>query len=229
MPIIYVAGTDITGDYSCVSPVLKEIAASCGLIIGEDRRNLGGRFIAGTGGVRETEQMFLNEHSLDRDKEFLIEVCGEHEQVLLISDAGTPCVADPGYDFINMAWKAGFEVISIPPGPSSITAALSVSGYYAESFHFMGFPPKEKDQRKKFLDRVHNHRDTVVLMERPYTVSQLMEEVSYMDKQMSLSFNLGMQDEKTYRGGKAKDIIKSMPKDIKAPFVLVISKKRYKE
>ncbi|PLX67496.1 MAG: hypothetical protein C0603_08870 [Denitrovibrio sp.] len=225
MQIIYVAGTDITGDYSNTSPVLQEIARSCGLIIGEDRRNLG-RFVAGTG-VRDTEQMFLNEHSLDREKEFLLEVCGEHEKSLLISDAGTPCVADPGYDFINMAWKAGCEIISIP-GPSSITAALSVSGYLAESFHFMGFPPKDNDQRKKFIDRVHNHKDTVVLMERPYAVAQLMDEVAYIDKQMSLSFNLGMPDEKTYRG-KAKDIIKAIPADIKAPFVLVISKKRYKE
>lgn len=225
MSVIYVAGTDITGDYSNIPSHLKEIAASCGLLIGEDRKNLG-RFAAAAG-VRETEQMFLNEHSLNRDKEFLLEVCSEYDQALLISDAGTPCVADPGYDFINMAWKAGFKVISVP-GPSSITAALSVSGYYAEGFHFMGFPPKEKDKRKKFFDRVNNSRDTVVLMERPYVLSQLMNDVSFIDKQMSLSVNLGLPDEVTYRGT-ASDIIKAVPADMKAPFVLVISKKRFKE
>jgi 16S rRNA (cytidine1402-2'-O)-methyltransferase len=225
MPVIYVAGTDITGDYSGIAENLKNIAQSCGLIIGEERKSLG-RFAAAAG-VRSAEQMFLNEHSLPREKEFLIEVCAEHEKVLLISDAGTPCVADPGYDFINMAWKAGYEVISVP-GPSSVTAALSVSGYYAESFYFMGFPPKEKQQRKKFFDRVSNCRDTVVLMERPYSVAQLMDDVMSIDKQMSLSFNLGTADEKTYRG-KASEIASRIPADIKAPFVLVISKKRYKE
>jgi len=225
MPVIYVAGTDITGDYSNLPSHLREIASSCGLVIGEDRKNLG-RFVAAAD-IRSAEQMFLNEHSLKREKDFLIEVCAEFEQVLLISDAGTPCVADPGYDFINMAWKAGYKIVSIP-GPSSITAALSVSGYFAESFHFMGFPPKEKDKRKKFFDRVDNNRDTVVIMERPYVVHQLLNDVVFIDKQMSLSVNLGMPDEATYRG-KAKDILKTIPEDMKAPFVLVVSKKRFKE
>ncbi|ADD69140.1 Uroporphyrin-III C/tetrapyrrole (Corrin/Porphyrin) methyltransferase [Denitrovibrio acetiphilus DSM 12809] len=225
MPTIYVAGTDITGDYSNIPPHLKEIAAKCGLIIGEDRRNLG-RFVAGAD-VRSAEQMFLNEHSLKREKEFLVEVSAEYENVLLISDAGTPCVADPGYDFINMAWNAGYQVVSIP-GPSSITAALSVSGYFSESFYFMGFPPKENDQRKKFFDRVYNCRDTVVLLERPYVLHQLLDEVSFIDKKMSLSMNLGMPDEVTYRGT-AAEILASVPEGVKAPFVLVISKKRFKE
>jgi 16S rRNA (cytidine1402-2'-O)-methyltransferase len=225
MPIIYVAGTDITGDYNNIPPHLLEIVSSCGLIIGEDRRNLG-RFVAAAG-VRDTEQMFLNEHSLKRDKEFLVEVCAEHERVLLISDAGTPCVADPGYDFINMAWNAGYQVISVP-GPSSITAALSVSGYFAESLYFMGFPPKEKTERKKFFDRVSNCRDTVVMMERPYVLHQLLDEISFLDKKMSLSMNLGLPDEVTYRGT-AEDIRRAVPDDVKAPFVFIISKKRFKE
>jgi len=225
MAVLYVAGTDITGEYSYMNPYLKEIAGECGLIIGEDRKNLG-RFAAAAD-CRDKELMHLNEHSLKREKEFLVEVCLEHGKALLISDAGTPCVADPGYDFIAMAWKAGIEVVSIP-GPSSITAALSVSGYFSESFYFMGFPPREADKRKKFMDRVNNARDTVVLMERPYVVSQLMDEVQFLDKKMSLSFNLGSANEKTYRGT-AKEIAAAIPSDIKAPFVLVISKKRYKE
>lgn len=225
MTTIYVAGTDITGDYSNTPLHIKEIAASCGLIIGEDRKNLG-RFVAAVE-ARDKEQMFLNEHSLKREKEFLLEVCSEYENILLISDAGTPCVADPGHDFINMAWKAGYKVISVP-GPSSITAALSVSGYYAEGFHFMGFPPREKDKRKKFFDRVANSRDTVVLMERPYALSKLMDEVEDIDKQMSLSVNLGFPDEKTYRGT-ASEIKKNVPADMKAPFILVIAKKRFKQ
>lgn len=225
MPVIYVAGTEITGDYSKIPAHLKEIASTCGLVIGEDRKNLG-RFVAAAD-IRGAEQMFLNEHSLKRDKEFLVEVCAEFENILLISDAGTPCVADPGYDFIHMAWKAGYKVLSVP-GPSSITAALSVSGYFSESFHFMGFPPKDSDRRKKFFDRVNNHRDTVVIMERPYVLHQLLDEVLFIDKQMSLSVNLGMPEEVTYRG-KAQDILKSVPSDMKAPFVLVVAKKRFKE
>lgn len=224
MPILYVAGTDITGDYSNIPPHLKQIAGECTLVIGEDRKNLG-RFVAAAD-ARDAEQMFLNEHSLKREKEFLAEVCAEHEKVLLISDAGTPCVADPGYDFISMAWNAGFEIFSIP-GPSSITAALSVSGYFAEAFYFMGFPPRDKAERKKFFDRVKNCRDTVVLMERPYTVHQLLDDVTDIDKPMSMSVNLGMPDEITYRGS-AADIKSNIPEDMKAPFVLIIAKKFYK-
>jgi 16S rRNA (cytidine1402-2'-O)-methyltransferase len=220
MTTIYVTGTSITGDYSDTSDYVKEIASSCTLIIGEDRKNLG-RFKAAVG-CRDTEQMLLNEHSLDREKEFLVEVAGEHEKVMLISDAGTPCVADPGYDFIDMAWKEGFHIISVP-GPSSIIAALSVSGFFSERFHFAGFPPKEKVQRKKFMDRVKNNRDTVVLMERPYTAVAFIEELAFLDKKMSMSFNLGMPDEETFRGT-AKQIRKKLPDNIKKPFVIVISK-----
>jgi len=220
MKKIYVAGTSISGDYSETPQHVIDIAKSCTLIVGEDRKNLG-RFLAAVD-RRDAETMLLNEHSMQRDKDFLIDVCGEHESIMLISDAGTPAVADPGYDVIDAAWRAGFEIISIP-GPSSIMAALSVSGFMSERFHFAGFPPKERVQRKKFMDRVKNNRDTVVLMERPYTATQFVEELAFIDRRMSISFNLGMPDEMTFRGS-AKEIRKKLPDGIKKPFVIVISK-----
>lgn len=218
MKTLYIAGTSISGDYSGSPSYLFEVVEKCSLIIGEDKKNLG-RMLAAAG-FREKEQMLLNEHSLDRDKQFLFDNCKEHEYVLLMSDSGTPCVADPGYDFVNMAWEAGVEVISVP-GPSSIIAALSVSGFYAERFYFAGFPPKETVQRKKFLDRVMNNKDTVVVFERPYHANQLIEEVSFITRPMSMSFDLGMPEEKTYRGT-AKEIAAAIPEKCKRPFVLVI-------
>lgn len=218
MKTLYIAGTSISGEYSGSPAYLFEIVEKCSLIIGEDRRNLG-RMLAASG-FRDKEQMLLNEHSLDRDKDFLLENALKHDEVLLMSDSGTPCVADPGYDFVDMAWKAGFNVISVP-GPSSIVAALSVSGYYAERFYFAGFPPKETVQRKKFMDRVMNSKDTVVIFERPYHANQLIEEVAFIERPMSMSFNLGMADEQTFRGT-AKEIAKAIPEKVKKPFVLVI-------
>jgi 16S rRNA (cytidine1402-2'-O)-methyltransferase len=222
MKTLYIAGTSISGEYGGSPAYLFEVVEKCSLIIGEDKRNLG-RMLAASG-FRDKEQMLLNEHSLDRDKDFLLDICKGHENILLMSDSGTPCVADPGYDFVNKAWEAGFNVISVP-GPSSITAALSVSGYFSERFHFMGFPPKEGVLRKKFMDRVMNSKDTVVLFERPYHANQLIEEVVFIDRPMSMSFNLGMEDEITYRGT-AKEISKAIPEKVKKPFVLVIAGER---
>ncbi|MCD8553955.1 SAM-dependent methyltransferase [Seleniivibrio sp.] len=222
MKTLYIAGTSISGEYAGSPAYLFEVVEKCSLIIGEDKRNLG-RMLAASG-FRDKEQMLLNEHSLDRDKEFLLDICKGHENILLMSDSGTPCVADPGYDFVNMAWEAGFNVVSVP-GPSSITAALSISGYFSERFYFAGFPPKDGVLRKKFMDRVMNNKDTVVLFERPYHANQLIEEVSFIDRPMSMSFNLGMPDEKTYRGS-AKEIAAAIPDKVKKPFVLIIAGER---
>ncbi|TCK59439.1 16S rRNA (cytidine(1402)-2'-O)-methyltransferase [Seleniivibrio woodruffii] len=219
MKTLYIAGTSISGDYSGSPAYLFEVVEKCTLVIGEDKKNLG-RMLAASG-FRDREQMLLNEHSLDRDKDFLLEIAMGHENVLLMSDSGTPCVADPGYDFVNKAWEAGFNVISVP-GPSSITAALSVSGYFSERFYFAGFPPKDVVLRKKFMDRVMNNKDTVVVFERPYHANQLIEEVSFISRPMSMSFNLGMPDEITYRGT-AKEIAAAIPEKVKKPFVLVIA------
>lgn len=85
------------------------------------------------------------------------------KSVALISDAGTPCIADPGYRLVKAAVEAGVRV-EVVPGPSSVTAALSVSGLPTDRFVFEGFVPvKEAARRQRFQDLASEPRTLVFL------------------------------------------------------------------
>ena len=73
----------------------------------------------------------------------------DNKNVALISDAGTPCISDPGYRIVNKANINNVKVISIP-GPSSVHAALSISGLPTDNYFFQGFLPKKKGRKTKF-------------------------------------------------------------------------------
>ena len=68
------------------------------------------------------------------------------ENIALISDAGTPCISDPGYRLVHVARKSNIEVV-VSPGPSALASALSVSGIPTDHFYFEGFLPKKKGVR----------------------------------------------------------------------------------
>ena len=73
-------------------------------------------------------------------------------QIALVSDAGTPCISDPGYRIVRKALENGIRVVPIP-GPCSFTAALSASGRPTDSFVFLGFLPARRNPRRAILNR----------------------------------------------------------------------------
>ena len=94
----------------------------------------------------------------------------------LVSDAGTPCISDPGYKLVNKCRQLNIEVISIP-GPSSLTSALSISGLPSDSFYFEGFLPKKKGRKTKF-EFLSSIPSTIVIFESPYRVLKTLDNIS---------------------------------------------------
>jgi len=98
----------------------------------------------------------------------------------IISEAGCPCVADPGAAIVRLAQDAGWEVVPLP-GPSSLILALMASGLNGQNFAFNGYLPKERNERiKKIRDlerRASNEQQTQILMEAPYRNQKLFEEL----------------------------------------------------
>ncbi len=94
----------------------------------------------------------------------------------LVSDAGTPGIHDPGARLVREAWEAGFQVEAVP-GPCSIAAALSLSGFPADAFHFAGFLPARQGRREKALERLSALPDTLVLFESPHRILKLAREL----------------------------------------------------
>ena len=99
------------------------------------------------------------------------------QQVVLVSDAGTPLISDPGYRVVNAVIEAQLGVIPVP-GPSAAMAALSVSGMSTDSFLFCGFLPSKKTARRTRLSELSSGVTTLVLYEAPHRVSETLRDIA---------------------------------------------------
>ena len=95
--------------------------------------------------------------------------------VALVSDAGTPGISDPGSILVQKAFAKNIKVISIP-GPSSLTAALSVAGFTDGTFVFLGFAPARQKQRLDFLQNLVNEKKHLVFFEAPHRVEKFLHD-----------------------------------------------------
>jgi 16S rRNA (cytidine1402-2'-O)-methyltransferase len=148
---------DITGR---ALRVLREVA----VIAAEDTRrtsHLLSRYAIPT---RTTS---LHEHNETRKAPALLARLERGEDMALVSDAGTPTISDPGRRLIQAAVAREIRVESIP-GPSAIIAALAVSGFPADVFTFMGFPPVRAKHRTEWFERLRHSSGTVVFFEAPH-------------------------------------------------------------
>jgi 16S rRNA (cytidine1402-2'-O)-methyltransferase len=213
VPVLLAAGIPLSGGFG---GEVVDAARGADLLIAEERRTAL-RLLAAAG-KRELPYRLLNEHSSLNDTEELAALVASKAITLFISDAGTPCVADPDYRFVDACIQLGVNVRSIP-GASSITSALSVSGMDASRFVFFGFPPKAESSRRKFYAELAACPVTAVFLERPYALEKTVKELASHGFFISLSINLGCENEKNLRGF-AADLLEKI-KGIKAPFTVV--------
>lgn len=108
-----------------------------------------------------------HEFSSKGKEDFLLAELAAGKNIALVSDAGMPLISDPGFNLIKKAIQMDID-LEIVPGPSACTAALALSGLDNSSFIFMGFPPANRSQRKKFLNSLQNETRTVILYEAPH-------------------------------------------------------------
>jgi len=171
------------------------------------------------------ELIDLNEHNETEQVGLVIQKLFEGANIALISDCGTPVFADPGHVLINQATQMGIEVIPIP-GASSLMAALSVLDFKLDRFYFAGFLPREKDHRKSVLNSLRSMEIPIVLMDTPYRLQKLLEEVSQTfgkNRRITLGINITMDNEKFLRGT-VSEITKQLNQK-KAEFILVVHAK----
>jgi 16S rRNA (cytidine1402-2'-O)-methyltransferase len=149
----------------------------------------------------ETPLVSYHEHNeIEKAKE-LLSLLEVGKSIALVSDAGTPCISDPGYRLVKLASEHGIEVLSIP-GPSATVSALSVSGLPTSSFAFFGFLPRTKKHLTDYLSRIKNYPDTLVFYESPNRVTKTLRAMSEVlgDRNISLSREMTKLYEETLRG-----------------------------
>jgi 16S rRNA (cytidine1402-2'-O)-methyltransferase len=124
------------------------------------------------------------------------------ETVALVSDAGTPLLSDPGFELVRQAIAAGIEVRSVP-GPSAITAALSVAGLPVDRFCFEGFLPASAGERRARLQELSHETRTLVFFEAPHRIVESLQELARVfgaDREGVIARELTKAFETVYRG-----------------------------
>lgn len=123
---------------------------------------------------------------------------GEH--IAYVSDAGTPGISDPGSRLVQAAREAGFQAVTIP-GPSALTAALSIAGVDATEFIFLGFLPHKKG-RQTALKEMAGEKRAIVLYESPHRIEKLMGELDAVvpERHITLARELTKMHEEVLKG-----------------------------
>lgn len=162
----------------------------------------------------------LNEHSDLEELQELLELC-KTRQVALISDCGTPGFCDPGADLVRLC-RSNKVKITVAPGASSLMCLLTLSGLQLKEFHFQGFLPAKNELRQKALKSLQSLREPVVLMDTPYRLHKLLEELKKWtpDHQIALGLKLTHPDQEFITGTVRQLRLESLPK--KCEFILLI-------
>jgi 16S rRNA (cytidine1402-2'-O)-methyltransferase len=150
----------------------------------------------------EKELVTLNEHNEAQEAPNLVKRLERGESMAIVSDAGTPVFADPGQHLLTLLYQASIPVSPVP-GPASLMAALSLCDFSIDRFIFAGFPPRKNPQRERFLEKFAHETVPVVLMDTPYRMTKLLQEVQSVfgkQQQILLACDLTLKKEIVFRG-----------------------------
>jgi 16S rRNA (cytidine1402-2'-O)-methyltransferase len=170
---LYVVATPL-GNLEDLSPRAARALGEADLIAAEDTRRVAKLLFHL--GVRKPTTSFHSYSSAGKLAS-LVEALEGGRTVALVSDAGTPCISDPGAEIVAEAWKLGAKVVPIP-GPCAAVVAISVSGLQAGRFLFAGYPPRGRGERRKFLAEMLAGPWPVVLYEAPGRAAGLLEAIA---------------------------------------------------
>ena len=153
-----------------------DLLATADVLAAEDTRTL--RHLMEIHGVRLGDRPLIayHDHNGAAQRPRLLAALAAGKSLAYASEAGTPLIADPGYQLGRAAVDAGHRVFAAP-GPSAVLAALTVSGLPTDRFLFAGFAPPGAAARRRFLEELARERATVVLYESPKRVNRIFGEM----------------------------------------------------
>jgi 16S rRNA (cytidine1402-2'-O)-methyltransferase len=146
------------------------------------------------------------------------------DSVAVVTDAGSPGIADPGFPLVRAAIEAGVRVESVP-GPSAVIAALQVSGLATDAFTFVGFLPPKGAARRRRLVELSERRETVVAFESPHRIVAALEDLDAVwgGRPIALARELTKAFEEVLRGTPAEVAEALTPDKRRGEMVLVLS------
>ncbi len=175
----------------------------------------------------DTKMQSLNARTEEHKLSLVLEALSDGKNIAYASDAGTPGISDPCVRLVSAAKDAGIEIVSVP-GPSALTAALSIAGVPTNKFTFLGFLPQKKGRQTVIKDIV-NIEHTVVLYESTHRILKLLKEFSELLQDTSKTITLARELTKIHEEvlqGTPEELLKIFednPQKTKGEFVVIIS------
>jgi 16S rRNA (cytidine1402-2'-O)-methyltransferase len=163
------------GNLGDLAPRAADVLRTADVVAAEDTRRA--RTLLQHVGARPRVMSF-HAHSPGARLEAILRLLSGGAAVALVTDAGTPTVSDPGAELVRRARDAG-AAVDVIPGPSAVAAALSISGFPADRYLFLGFPPRRGRERRDLLEAAARSPWTVVLFESPQRLVSLLADLTH--------------------------------------------------
>ena len=218
---LWVCATPI-GHLDDVSPRLLQTLREVALVCAEDTRHTGkllARFEI------KTPQTSVHQHTSPAKIAALVERLKAGESLALVTDAGTPGVSDPGPILVQAAAEQGI-VVSPIPGPCALVAALSVSGFDAQKFSFLGFLPRKPGKIRKVFAAAMQRDETFIFYESPFRVAKTLEFLAEIapDARVCACREITKHYEETLRGSVGEIAAELRARrEVKGEFAIVVA------
>lgn len=228
---LFVVATPI-GNIQDITMRAVEVLSSATLILAEDTRSIKKLFSLLS--ISYADKQFIASHAQSSPDAMqrAVDACEGHTNIVLVTDAGTPAISDPGSLFVDMFRAQYVESAVVPvPGPSAITAALSVCGFPGNHFEFIGFIPHKKGRQTLFSSFATTEH-TMVMYESPHRIMKTLE--SFCEFISDRYIFIGREMTKVfeeYKVGTAQELFEyfsSHPDKVRGEFVVIVAPSFYK-
>ena len=225
-PGLYIVSLPV-GCLSDISFRALHMLSNSDYVAGEDTRNVKSLFRLLKINKSMRDIISYHDHSSSNTRKKIVEFIKEGKSVALVSDAGTPLISDPGYKLVRNAIEEDLEVFSVP-GPSSVIAALTVSGLPTDTFSFLGFLPHTKAKKKKLLETYLKLESSLIIFEsgkRLQKTLDLLAETCRPSTEICICRELTKLNEEITRFTveEGNKVIKKM-RSSKGEFVIIVGK-----
>lgn len=196
--------------------ILKEVD----MIAAEDTRNT--RKLCNYFDI-DTPLISYHEHNIEVGGQKLLSLLREGKSVALVSDAGLPCISDPGADIVEKAIAEGFAVVPIPGANAAVTALIA-SGLNPQPFYFFGFLNRSKKERRLQLESLIKREETVLFYEAPHRLKDTLKDMQLVlgNRRIVLARELTKKFEEFLRGTIEEALVWSEGNEIRGEFVIVV-------
>ena len=218
--MLYLVATPI-GHLDDITLRALETLRSVDVIAAEDTRKTG-RLLAHFD--IKANQIAYHEHNEKQAVERIVGLLRAGQFVVIVTDAGTPGISDPGYTAVRRAIDEGLPVTLIP-GPTGLVMALVLSGLPLHSFTYRGFPPRKSGARRRFLEVDAASPHTLVFYESPYRLAAFLADALavYGDRSAALANDLTKLYEKMERGTISELLAGVEGQELKGEYIVVIA------